>query len=239
MKYIATTEKVWELLKSNTTEITKVIATDGDYKDTVIDKNIFMENMEFLMESGCFVNCIGWHYEKPYSGEDVSKQEWVLTTGKMNGEIENSLTVHIQKYSIVPESVEKKKEDIAKLENLSSEYKEFFDTGTSFRRVELNAFTTAQILEIIDNKLSNVNNLPTINLEETLSIDHNAIKETAFMRLVSEKYKKQLSDIYVPIDLSEYTAKYTVKAAKNEIPELEEQIIQQYQEVIANKLNIS
>ena len=108
-----------------------------------------------------------------------------------------------------------------------------------FRRVELNAFTTAQILEIIDNKLSDVNNLPTINLEETLSIDHNAIKETAFMRLVSEKYKKQLSDIYVPIDLSEYTAKYTVKAAKNEIPELEEHLIQQYQEVIANKLNIS
>ena len=72
-------------------------------------------------------------------------------------------------------------------------YKEFFDTGTSFRRVELNAFTTAQILEIIDNKLSNVNNLPTINLEETLSIDHNAIKETAFMRLVSEKYKKTVS----------------------------------------------
>lgn len=145
----------------------------------------------------------------------------------------------IQKYNIVPEIVEKKKEDIAKLENLPSEYKEFFDTGTSFRRVELNAFTTAQILEIIDNKLSNVNNLPTINLEETLSIDHNAIKETAFMRLVSEKYKKQLSDIYVPIDLSEYTAKYTVKAAKNEIPELEEHLIQQYQEVIANKLNIS
>lgn len=60
MKYIATTEKVWELLKSNTTEITKVIATDGDYKETVIEKNIFMENMEFLMESGCLVNCIGW-----------------------------------------------------------------------------------------------------------------------------------------------------------------------------------
>lgn len=145
----------------------------------------------------------------------------------------------IQKYNIVPEIVEKKKEDIAKLENLPSEYKEFFDTGTSFRRVELNAFTTAQILEIIDNKLCFVNNLPTINLEETLSIDHNAIKETALMRLVSEKYKKQLSDIYVPIDLSEYTAKYTVKAAKNEIPELEEHLIQQYQEVIANKLNIS
>ena len=91
MKYIATTEKVWELLKSNTTEITKVIATDG-----VIEKNIFMENMEFLMESGCFVNCIGWHYDRPYSWKDVPEQEWVLTTGKMNGEIENSLTVHLK-----------------------------------------------------------------------------------------------------------------------------------------------
>ena len=80
MKYIATTEKVWELLKSNTTEITKVIATDGDYKDTVIEKNIFMENMEFLMESGCLVNCIGWHYDRPYSCKDVPEQEWVLTT---------------------------------------------------------------------------------------------------------------------------------------------------------------
>ena len=92
MKYIATTEKVWELLKSNTTEITKVIATDGDYKDTVIDENIFMENME----SGCLVNCIGWHYDRPYSWKDIPEQEWVLTTGKMNGEIENSLTVHFK-----------------------------------------------------------------------------------------------------------------------------------------------
>lgn len=96
MKYIATTEKVWELLKSSTTEITEVIATDGDYKDTIIDQNIFMENMEFHMESGCLVNCIGWHCDRPYYSEAVSEQEWVLTTGKMNCEIENFLTVHLK-----------------------------------------------------------------------------------------------------------------------------------------------
>lgn len=106
MKYIATTEKVWELLKSNTTEITKVIATDGDYKDTVIEKNIFMENMEFLMESGCFVNCIGWHYDRPYSCKDVPEQEWVLTTGKMNCEIENFLTIYLKvKYAMATEKI--------------------------------------------------------------------------------------------------------------------------------------
>lgn len=96
MKYITTTEKVWELLKSNTAEITKVIAMDGDYRETIIDKNIFMENMEFLMESGCLVNCIGWHYDSPYYCEDVPEQEWVLTTGKMNCEIENFLTIYLK-----------------------------------------------------------------------------------------------------------------------------------------------
>lgn len=48
MKYIATTEKVWELLKSNTTEITKVIATDGDYKETVIEKISSWRTWNFL-----------------------------------------------------------------------------------------------------------------------------------------------------------------------------------------------
>lgn len=144
----------------------------------------------------------------------------------------------IEKYNIVPETVDIKKEDKSKLESLSYEYKRFFDAGDSYRRVELNAFTTGQILEIIDNKLSAVNNLPKINLEETLDIDHKAIRETAFMRLISEKYKEQLDRVYVPIDLSAYTGKYTVKTAKSEIPELEERLIREYQSAISEKLNI-
>lgn len=145
----------------------------------------------------------------------------------------------VEKYQIEPEKVEIKKEDKKKLKNLSYEYRSFFDVGTHYRRVELNAFTTAQILEILENKLSSINNLPTINLEETLNVDHKAIKETAFMRLMADKYREQLDNVHVPIDLSSYRGKYTVNMAKKEIPDIEEKLIKLYEQEIAQKLNIS
>lgn len=145
----------------------------------------------------------------------------------------------VDKYHIEPEKVDIKQEDKKKLKNLAYEYRMFFDAGTSYRRVELNAFTTAQILEILENKLSAVNNLPTINLEETLNVDHKAIRETAFMHIMAEKYKEQLDKIHVPIDLSVYKGKYTVDMAWKEIPDIENKLIGQYAEAIKQKLNIS
>lgn len=145
----------------------------------------------------------------------------------------------IRKYNIEPEKVEIKKEDRSKLENLSYEYQQFFNARTHYRRVELNAFTTAQILEIIDEKLSRVQNLPTVNLETSLNIDHKAIKETAFMRIMSDKYADKLNEINVPIDLSQYKGRYTLETAKKEIPEIEENLIQLYEQEIEKKLNIS
>ena len=145
----------------------------------------------------------------------------------------------VDKYHIEPEKVDIKQEDKKKLKNLSYEYRRFFDAGTSYRRVELNAFTTAQILEILENKLSAVNNLPTINLEESLNVDHKAIRETAFMRIMAEKYREQLDKIHIPIDLSAYKGKYTVDMAKEEIPDIEERLIEKYEMEIAQKLNIS
>lgn len=145
----------------------------------------------------------------------------------------------VEKYHIEPEKVDIKQEDKKKLKNLSYEYRKFFDAGTFYRRVELNAFTTAQILEILENKLSAINNLPTINLEESLNVDHKAIRETAFMRIMAEKYREQLDKIHVPIDLSTYKGKYTVDMAKEEIPDIEERLIERYEREIAQKLNIS
>ena len=145
----------------------------------------------------------------------------------------------VEKYHIEPEKVDIKQEDKKKLKNLSYEYRRFFDAGTSYRRVELNAFTTAEILEILENKLSAINNLPTINLEESLNVDHKAIRETAFMRIMAEKYREQLDKIHVPIDLSAYKGKYTVDMAKEEIPGIEERLIEKYEREIAQKLNIS
>lgn len=145
----------------------------------------------------------------------------------------------VDKYHIEPEKVDIKQEDKKKLKNLSYGYRRFFDAGTSYRRIELNAFTTAQILEILENKLSAINNLPTINLEESLNVDHKAIRETAFMRIMAEKYREQLDKIHVPIDLSAYKGKYTVDMAKEEIPGIEERLIEKYEREIAQKLNIS
>ena len=145
----------------------------------------------------------------------------------------------VEKYGIEPELVEIKKEDTKKLESLPYEYRKFFDAGSMYRRVELNAFTTEQMLEILDRKLSAINNLPTINLEESLNIDHNAIKQAAFMRVMADKYKEQLDNIHVPMDLSAYNGRYTVAQAKKEIPDIEKQLISQYQHEIERKLNIS
>ena len=145
----------------------------------------------------------------------------------------------VEKYNIEPELVEIKKEDTKKLESLPYEYRKFFDAGDMYRRVELNAFTTEQMLEILDRKLSIISNLPTINLEESLNVDHNAIRQAAFMRVMADKYEEQLKNIRVPIDLSAYNGRYTVAQAKKEIPNIEKQLILQYKNEIEQKLNIS
>lgn len=145
----------------------------------------------------------------------------------------------VERYGIEPERVDIKKEDTNKLQSLPYKYQRFFDGGDKYKRVELNAFTTEQMLEILERKLSSINNLPTINLEESLNIDHNAIKQAAFMRVMADRYKNQLDNIHVPIDLSVYNGRYTVAMAKKEIPKIEKQLISQYEREIEQKLNIS
>lgn len=121
---------------------------------------------------------------------------------------------------------------------MSDEYRSFFDGVTHYNRVELNAFTTEQILEIMDRKLSAVNNLPKINLVNTFDVDHEALRDVAFMRVMGRKYKDRLSDIYVPCDLSPYEGRYTVDIAKKAIPQIKDELILQYEHEIEKKLNI-
>lgn len=144
----------------------------------------------------------------------------------------------VYRYNIQPEQVEKGKSDRDKLLSMSDEYRSFFDGVTHYNRVELNAFTTEQILEIMDKKLSSVNNLPKINLVNTFDVDHEALRDVAFMRVMSRKYKDRLSDIYVPCDLSSYEGRYTVDVAKRAIPEIKDELIQRYEHEIEKKLNI-
>lgn len=90
-----------------------------------------------------------------------------------------------------------------------------------------------------DQSQSDRNNQSTINLEESLNVEHSAIKQAAFMRVMAEKYKEQLDNIHVPIDLSAYNGRYTVAEAKKQIPNIEKQLVLQYEHEIEKKLNIS
>lgn len=138
------------------------------------------------------------------------------------------------KYGIKPERVEKKKQE--DLSGFNKEYRRFFDQGTYYQRVELNAFTTEQILEIIDDKLKDVNNLPQIDLTEAIEIDDQKLKEVAFMRILKKKYYDQLEMVSVEYDLSKYAGAMTVHEAKEQIPEIEKEIVNLYEHAIEENL---
>lgn len=142
----------------------------------------------------------------------------------------------VDKYGIEPESVEKA--DIVKLCSMDYEHKIFFDNGDKSRRVELNAFSTEQLLDIIDSKLRNANNLPTINLSSSLQLDSQALREVAFMQIVKEKYKSQLNKIDLPCDLGLYDGKYTVKEANRLIPDIQRKLIEEYKRIISSQIVI-
>lgn len=140
----------------------------------------------------------------------------------------------VRKYGIQPERVEKKKQE--DLSGFSEEYCCFFDQGTYYQRVELNAFTTEQILEMLDEKLKDVNNLPKIDLAEVIEIDEQKLREVAFMRILKKQYHDQLEMVSVDYDLSKYAGAMTVHEAKEQIPKLEKEIVSLYEKAIEEKL---
>ena len=48
------------------------------------------ENLQFLCESGCFADAIGWHYER-----DIKANGYIAETGRMNPDTEIIVTVYL------------------------------------------------------------------------------------------------------------------------------------------------
>lgn len=96
----------------------------------------------------------------------------------------------IKEYKIVPEPVKISDDDYYKIDKsrYTPEQRRFFFHGSHVQRVELNAFTTEQILEIIDRKLSAVNNLPRMRLSDAVRIDSRRVKEVALMNALRKMY---------------------------------------------------
>lgn len=59
-------------------------------KTETIDNGTLVENLQFLCESGIFVDCIGWHYEKDYK-----TNSYIAECGRTEGNAENIITVHL------------------------------------------------------------------------------------------------------------------------------------------------
>lgn len=91
MRKVTTTNKINDALANNLLQITKAevyYKTSG--KTETIDTDRFQENFSFLCETGCFVDCVGWHYERDYKTGD-----YIIETGRIDGNSENVVIAYL------------------------------------------------------------------------------------------------------------------------------------------------
>lgn len=86
-------------------EVIKAQSYDKDtYTTTAIDTATFIENLQFLAESGVLTECMGWTYER----NPGSKGEYIFESGRMNQESNAFVTVHMRlKDDVNSEDLEK------------------------------------------------------------------------------------------------------------------------------------
>ncbi len=90
MKRMTTTKQISDVLSNNLLQVTKAEVYYKTSRKTDIITDFFLENLQFLCESGCFMDCIGWHYEKDYK-----TGQYIIETGRMDGNSENVVIAHL------------------------------------------------------------------------------------------------------------------------------------------------
>lgn len=91
MRKVTTTKKINETIANNLLRITKAevyYKTSG--KTEILNTDRFTENFSFLCESGCFADCVGWHYER-----DIKLNDYIAECGRMDGSVEIIVTVYL------------------------------------------------------------------------------------------------------------------------------------------------
>lgn len=91
MKRIITTKQISNVLSNNLIQVTKAECYHKTSRETDIITDSFLENFQFLCESGCFVDCVGWHYERDYKTGD-----YIIETGRMDGNSENVVIAYLR-----------------------------------------------------------------------------------------------------------------------------------------------
>ena len=90
MKRMTTTKQISDVLSNNLLQVTKAEVYHKTSRKTDIITDSFLEDFQFLCESGCFVNCVGWHYER-----DFRTGDYIIETGRMDGNSENVVIAYL------------------------------------------------------------------------------------------------------------------------------------------------
>ncbi len=105
MKRRTTTRQLSEAI---TNGLLQVVKAECYYKTSrktdVVETDKFLEELQFLCETNIFMDCVGWHYQKDYK-----TNQYISETGRMDGDSENIITVHMRANDGV------KREDIEKV----------------------------------------------------------------------------------------------------------------------------
>ena len=91
MKRMTTTKQISDVLSNNLLQVAKAEVYYKTSRETNIITDSFLENFQFLCESGCFVDCVGWHYERDYRTGD-----YIIETGRGDGDSENIVIAYLR-----------------------------------------------------------------------------------------------------------------------------------------------
>lgn len=86
-----TTQKLYNAISNNLLQVTKAEVYYKTSRKTDIITDSFLENFQFLCESGCFMDCVGWHYERDYKTGN-----YIIETGRMDGNSENVVIAYLR-----------------------------------------------------------------------------------------------------------------------------------------------
>ena len=91
MRKRTTTQQLSTAITNNLLHITKAeIYYKTSRKTEIIDTDKFKDSLDFLCESGVFVDAIGWHYER-----DIETNGYIAATGRMNPDTEIIVIAHL------------------------------------------------------------------------------------------------------------------------------------------------
>ena len=92
MKRRTTTAQINEALTSNLLTVTKVECYHKTSRQTdAVNPESFIEDFQFLCESGIFADCIGWYFEKVYK-----TNQYIVECCRLDGSAENIVTVYLR-----------------------------------------------------------------------------------------------------------------------------------------------